>query len=184
MAADTRERMVEGAARLLAEHGTQGTSFADVIAHTGAPRGSIYHHFPEGKDQLIGEAVDLAGRRAIELLQTKAGRPAREVTAFFLEMWRQTLLRSGFTVGCSVVGVTVTAESEDLLQRAGTVFRDWSATLADLLDEGGMNRNDAGAFATLLIASSEGAVVMSRASHSMEPFETVAEQLLSWPALP
>jgi len=43
--------MVAGAARLLAEKGMEGTSFAEVLAATGAPRGSTYHHFPGGKTE-------------------------------------------------------------------------------------------------------------------------------------
>ena len=60
MAQGVKQRMVEGAVVLLAKHGLQATSFSDVLALTGAPRGSVYHHFPEGKGQLVASAVDLA----------------------------------------------------------------------------------------------------------------------------
>ena len=52
--------MIDGAIRLLAKRGLQATSFSEVLALTGAPRGSIYHHFPEGKDQLIGAVLFVA----------------------------------------------------------------------------------------------------------------------------
>src|SRR5260221_11455918 len=78
---DVRARMIEGAIRLLAQHGLQATSFAEVLGLTGAPRGSIYHHFPEGKDQLIGAAVDLAGAHALTALDDKVGASAEEITA-------------------------------------------------------------------------------------------------------
>src|SRR5437588_7959739 len=61
MASDTRERMVRSAAYLFRERGVSGTAFSDVIAHSGAPRGSIYHHFPGGKLQLAEEAVRYIG---------------------------------------------------------------------------------------------------------------------------
>src|ERR1051326_5328788 len=96
MAREVRKQMIEGAARLLAQHGLQATSFSEVLELTGAPRGSIYHHFPEGKDQLISAAVDLAGDRALKLLEAKAGASAEEITAFFLSMWREILSRSQF----------------------------------------------------------------------------------------
>ena len=54
----------------------EGTSFAEVLERSGAPRGSVYHHFPEGKDQLIGEALDAAGAVAIDLARSE-GRRAR-----------------------------------------------------------------------------------------------------------
>jgi hypothetical protein len=59
------------------------------------------------------------------------------------------------------------------------VFRTWRQRLAELLKEGGLEEQDAARFAAILIAATEGAVVLSRAELSMEPFELVAEQLLS-----
>src|SRR6185295_9766806 len=58
---DSKRRMVESAAVLFREQGYSGTGFRDVIAHSGAPRGSIYHHFPGGKSQLAAETVRYAG---------------------------------------------------------------------------------------------------------------------------
>jgi TetR/AcrR family transcriptional regulator, lmrAB and yxaGH operons repressor len=169
--------MVVGAARLLAQRGLQETSFTEVLELTGAPRGSIYHHFPLGKDQLIASAIDLAGSHAISLIERSAGGAAEEVTTHFLEMWREVLVRSSFTAGCSVLAVTIATDSPDLLEHAATVFRTWRLRLAELLTEGGLTEHDAARFAAILIAGTEGAVVLSRAEQSMEPFELVAEQL-------
>ena len=177
MAGDTRHRMVVGAVRLLAERGLQETSFSEVLELTGAPRGSIYHHFPEGKDQLIASAVDLAGAHAISVIDQVAGQPATAVTAHFLSLWREVLVRSEFKAGCSVLAVTIATDSPDLLGHAATVFRTWRERLTELLRDGGLSEADAARFAAILIASTEGAVVLSRAEQSMEPFELVAEQL-------
>jgi AcrR family transcriptional regulator len=169
--------MIVGAARLLAERGLQETSFSGVLELTGAPRGSIYHHFPDGKDQLVASAVDLAGAHAIALIERSAGLPAKDVTTHFLGMWREVLVRSDFRAGCSVLAVTIATDSPDLLEHAATVFRTWRVRLAELLRDGGLSESDSRRFAAILIAGTEGAVVLSRAEHSMEPFELVAEQL-------
>lgn len=177
MARDTRQRMIEGAVRLLAQRGPQDTSFSDVIELTGAPRGSIYHHFPEGKDQLIASAVDLAGARAIELINRSDGASAVEVTLHFLGMWRELLIASKFRAGCSVLAVTVATESSELLEHASSVFRSWRLRLAELLTTGGLDEADALRFSALLVSASEGAVVLSRAEQSLDPFDLVAAQL-------
>lgn len=177
MANNTRDKMVQGAARLLAERGLQETSFSEVLELTGAPRGSIYHHFPEGKDQLIASAVDLAGAHAIALIDRANGWSAVDVTAHFLSMWREVLVRSNYKAGCSVLAVTIATDSTDLLAHSATVFRTWRIRLAELLRTGGLGNLDAARFAAILIAGTEGAVVLSRAEQSMEPFELVADQL-------
>lgn len=178
MARGVRERMVASAVDLLARHGLQATSFSEVLDHSGAPRGSIYHHFPEGKEQMIGSALDLAGGRAIELLDRKAGAPAEEVATWFVHIWREVLIRGKFEAGCAVLAVAVAAESPELLDQTARVFRTWRQRLAELLEQGGLQPGDAQRFAATLVASSEGAVVLARAEQSLEPFELVAEQLL------
>ncbi|WP_426592274.1 TetR/AcrR family transcriptional regulator [Cellulomonas sp. McL0617] len=178
MAGETKARMVDGAVRLLATQGTQGTSFADVLELTGAPRGSIYHHFPDGKDQLLAAAVDLAGARALGAVDGWVGRSPEEVTASFLGLWHAVLERSGLRAGCAVLAVTVSTGSPELLEHTAAVFRAWRTSLAALFSAGGLPDDDAAGFAATLVAASEGAVVVSRAEQSMEPFELVAGQLL------
>ncbi len=178
MAGESRTRMIEGASRLLATKGLQETSFSEVLKLTGAPRGSIYHHFPEGKEQLVAAAVDHAGLIATELIERSAGEPASVVAGRFLEAWRQVLVRSNFHAGCSVLAVTVATESPELLEHAASVFRTWRQRLGELLAQGGMTPDDAQSFAALLVAGAEGAVVLSRAEQSIEPFELVSGRLL------
>ena len=178
MAGEVRKKMIEGATQLLARHGLQATSFAEVLEHPGAPRGSVYHHFPRGKDQMVGEAVDLAGDFLVGLLDKRAGTSALAITEHFIAIWRGVLTQSKCESGCAVLAVAVATDSPDLLNHAAAVFRLWRGRLAELLEQGGLARKDARRFATVLIASAEGAVVMSRAEQDMEPFEAVARSLL------
>jgi len=179
MVRGTRERMVASAVDLLARRGLQATSFSEVLEDSGAPRGSVYHHFPGGKDQMIDSALDAAGSRAIELIERKAGAPAVDVAAWFLHIWREVLIRGKFEAGCAVLAVAVAADSPELLEHTARVFRTWRKRLAELLEQGGLSSVDASRFAAVLVASSEGAVVMARAEQSLEPFDLVAEQLLA-----
>src|SRR5580658_10459280 len=76
---DVRTNMVKGAAGLLATKGVEGTSFAEVLAATGAPRGSIYHHFPGGKSELVHAALDLVSSRALAVMESKRGSSAEAI---------------------------------------------------------------------------------------------------------
>jgi TetR/AcrR family transcriptional regulator, lmrAB and yxaGH operons repressor len=174
---DTRQKMIIGAAQLLAERGLQDTSFSQVLELTGAPRGSIYHHFPDGKDELVAAAIDLAGAYAIQLVDLSDGSSAGQITRHFIGMWRKVLTQSNLHAGCSVLAVTVATDSVELLGHAASVFRTWRFRLAELLQIGGLGERDAARFAATLIAAMEGAVVMSRAEQTMDAFELVAEQL-------
>ncbi|MGA1835332.1 TetR/AcrR family transcriptional regulator [Herbiconiux sp. 11R-BC] len=178
MASDARTKMVDGAALLLAKRGLHATSFSEVLELTGAPRGSVYHHFPGGKQQLVDAALDAAGKRALDVLDAVAGQSAETVTGYFLELWRSVLERSTFSAGCAVLAVTVATDSPELLTHTAEVFRAWRRKLARLLELGGLSAADAARFSALLVASSEGAVVLSRAEQSFEPFDLVSDELL------
>ena len=174
---DIRTKMIEGAVRRLAINGVEGTSFAEVLAATGAPRGSIYHHFPGGKTELLHAALDLASDRALAAMEATRGRPPSVVVARFLELWRELLNRSKLSAGCAVLAVTVAAGDDELLDHAGTIFRTWTDHLAELFVAGGMRKPPARELAATVIAATEGAVAVSRAQRSREPFDHVAATL-------
>src|ERR1700684_300010 len=86
-----RGRMAEGAVRLLATKGVEGTSFAEVLEATDSPRGSVYHHFPGGKPELLHAALDLASERGLEAMEATRGQPSAVVIEHFLALWRGLL---------------------------------------------------------------------------------------------
>ena len=175
--ADSRTRMVVAAAQLLAQNGYQATSFSAVLEASGAPRGSIYHHFPDGKDQLVTAAIELAGGHAQSLMSGWRGKSAAEVLDAFIDLWRAILAASDFRSGCSLVAVTVSSESSDHVAAASAIFDAWRDQLAQLLSDGGVDEWSAPTLATTIIAAAEGAVVLCRAHSSLQPLDAVQAQL-------
>lgn len=171
--------MIERTAVLLAKKGLQGASFSEILEASGAPRGSLYHHFPGGKDELVLAALEHAGGQALTMLDRLSGKPAREVAEGFLSLWRTVLARSDFSAGCAVVAVTVAAESEALRVRSAEILKGWRERLAMLFAESGMPRKKARAVAASLVAACEGAVILARAERSFEPFDLVAAEQLA-----
>src|SRR5664280_1830019 len=112
MAGAVRDRMIAGAVRLLASRGPQATSFSTVLAETSTPRGSIYHHFPGGKDELVTAAIAATEQHALALLDAHPGASAVEVAESFLAAWRALLTAADFQVGCALVAVTVAADAK------------------------------------------------------------------------
>ena len=163
---------------LLARQGLHGTSFAAILAETGAPRGSLYHHFPTGKDELVAAAVDEAGKVLRDALAGASGKPAAAVVEHFLAIWRAVLTRGECDAGCAVLAVTIEGALPELRARAAATFQSWSTLLGDLLTQGNLPRKQAQAMAVTMIAAVEGAVALSRAVGNAKPFETVAAQLV------
>ena len=182
--ASARERMVVSAALLIRERGAHPTAIADVLAHSGAPRGSAYHYFPGGRTQLLCEAVDYAG----EFMAAHLGRASSGLDAIdgLFEYYRDELQRSDFRAGCPVVAVAVEAGDPDkpeqsaaVRDRAAAVFARWRQIIAELLTADGVSAARARELAVLVLSSFEGALVIARAGRDLEPVEAVHAQLRS-----
>jgi AcrR family transcriptional regulator len=179
---DTREKMVTSAALLLREHGVRGTSFAKVLEHGSTPRGSIGHHFPHGKRELIANAVRWAGAAATAAMRRSAERgdtPA-ELFSTVCGFYRRALVESEFAAGCPVGAVAQEAFDDDRLRDAANqVFDDWRAIIVQPLTSAGHDPAHAESLAELCIAGLEGALMLARVDHSVAPLDRVERQLRS-----
>jgi AcrR family transcriptional regulator len=176
----SRDRMVLSTAALLREYGASATSIDRVLAHSEAPRGSVYYHFPGGRAQLIDEAVGLAGDFIGGLIETamQADDPLEAIDAFFA-LWRDRLVESEFRAGCPIVAVAVETNDEapQLARSAAAVFARWQEALAALFVRHGLPEERGKRLAAFIIAAVEGAVIMCRAEQSTAPLEAAATEI-------
>src|SRR4051812_21240612 len=161
---DARRRMIESAVVLFRERGVQGTSFSDVIAHSEAPRGSIYHHFPGGKAELAADATRYAGEViAAGLAAALDEKDPSAAVRGFASLYRRLLRDSEFAAGCPIVSATLEGErSPAAREAAGAAFERWEELLAAAFAKRGVAPEAARSLATLAIAAIEGAIVIAR----------------------
>src|SRR5262245_61664599 len=128
--ASPRERMVRSAALLIRERGAHPTAIADVLEHSGAPRGSAYHYFPGGRTQLLCEAIDFAAGFVAGRIEAAAS--GVDALDGLVDYYRDQLLATDYRAGCPVVAVTVEAGDPDkpdnaapVIDRAAAAFARW-----------------------------------------------------------
>ena len=177
-----RERMVASAALLIRERGAHPTAIADVLEHSGAPRGSAYHYFPGGRTQLLCEAIDYAG----EHVAARIAKAARGIDALdaMVESYRRQLILTNFRAGCPIVAVAVEAGDPDkrdqatpVIDRAAAAFARWIDLTAQLFVADGIAAARADELAMLMTTALEGAIVVARASRDVKPLDVVHRQL-------
>ncbi|HEY6876482.1 MAG TPA: TetR/AcrR family transcriptional regulator [Polyangiales bacterium] len=178
---ETRQRMIDAAARMFQQSGYHATSWRDLVQEAGTPWGSAFHHFPAGKHELGCAAVEQAGERGAQLVRASFlyfPSPAEAVRAW-VKLNADTLEQSGFADGCPIAGVAADADvSEQALRKACSVA--WSAlceAIAEALIANGVSKPRARALATLTVSTVEGGLLLSRASQSVTPLRQVGAEL-------
>jgi AcrR family transcriptional regulator len=178
---DARTRMIQSAALLFRERGIEGTAFADVLERSGAPRGSVYHHFPGGKQQLAEEATRWAGDFMTASIAAAIERDEPlALIENFTRVWIEIVRQSDFEAGCPIVAATLEGRRTPAARAAAaTAFGNWEELIAGAIQRHDIPADRAHSLATLIIASVEGAVVLARAERSTAPLERVASELLT-----
>jgi AcrR family transcriptional regulator len=177
---DSRELMIRSAITLLRERGYAGTSFADVLAHSGAPRGSIYHHFPEGKQQLVAEAVRRYAELTLQAISTAADAGSSvDTVRVFVDTVRSGLRGSDFRRGCAIAGTVLDLTPADavLLDLTAAAFQAWRSRLATAFAKDGATEAQARRLATLVVAAVEGALMLARTERDVAPITDVGHEL-------
>jgi TetR/AcrR family transcriptional repressor of lmrAB and yxaGH operons len=175
----TKARLAESMLELIQTSGYSGTGLNAVIDHAAAPKGSIYFHFPDGKEGLGVAAVELATQRFATLIAeaaVSAGGPA-EAARSAIEALTTIVSESDYRLGCpvSVVTLEMGAESERLRQACATAFESWIAPTAAFLEASGLAADEARSLATVVVSTIEGAVIVSRAMRSTQPLVSAAD---------
>jgi len=178
---DSKDRMIASARRLFREHGYLGTALSDVVTESAAPRGSIYFHFPGGKEELASEVSLLhAGDHIAHINRAAATtNTAGQLIEAFIGRIRDELISSDYREGCAMAPLVIesTAASDQLGDATRRGFQDMIATLAARLTEKDVPESRATQLATHAWSSVEGALILSRVLHSPEPFDLAIAQL-------
>jgi TetR/AcrR family transcriptional regulator, lmrAB and yxaGH operons repressor len=179
---DTREHMIETTAGLVHRLGFHGTSLNEVLTESGAPRGSLYYHFPGGKEQLVLETTRRGVATVTQLLKeslTGSSDPADGVHAF-VDAAAHVLRDSGYVFGCPVAPIVLDSpESPALAEVCQEAFEEWQQVLVEGLGSAGIERGRTESLATTIVCALEGGLILARARRDTAPLDAVAEELAS-----
>jgi len=175
--------MVFSAAQLIRREGVGATGMRDVVEHAGAPRGSLQHYFPGGKEQLVNEAVAWAGtyaaKRIPKFLASLRNPTPSKLFAAMAEQWIAEFATEGFDQGCPIAAVAVDGPglADSTRGAAAAAFGTWLDAVTAALRDLGVPRAKASALATLVVSSLEGALLLARAERDARPMRTVVREL-------
>jgi TetR/AcrR family transcriptional repressor of lmrAB and yxaGH operons len=172
-AADSKGKTLAAAAMLFRQQGYHGTALHDILAVSGSPRGSLYFHFPKGKEEIGAAALGFAGE-ALRQRIAAAAAASDSVETFLARIVRgmaADLEHSDYQDGCPIAATALeTAAQSDVLGAAArSAFQKWETEIKRGLFRFGMPAGDADLTATLVLSQLEGALLLARTYRSLEP---------------
>jgi TetR/AcrR family transcriptional repressor of lmrAB and yxaGH operons len=178
---DTRQRMLDTAADLFHTQGYHATGLTQLTTAGGAPKGSLYFHFPGGKEQLAAEAVRLSSERTGALLETILRDAPDAVTAIdrTVEALASFLTESDFQRGCplATVALDAAAESEPIREACAAGYSSWHEVLAAYFAGQRLSAERSDELATVVLAAIEGGLLLARTRRDLAPLRAVAAHL-------
>jgi TetR/AcrR family transcriptional repressor of lmrAB and yxaGH operons len=177
----TREQIIATTCDLLESQGFHATGLNQIVKESGAPKGSLYHYFPEGKDAIAEAAIDTAGRTVAERIRAglAVSDDAAEAIRVFVTNVAHFVETSGFRSGGPLT--TVAMETATTNERLNLACRDaysrLQAAFEAKLAAGGYAPARARELATFVTATIEGGIILCRTYHSGDPLRLIAEQL-------
>ena len=174
-----RDEIIEATGRLLELQGYRATGMNEIVRESGAPKGSLYHYFPEGKDELAAAVIAHAAQAITANIESvlAAHDDAAAAVVSFVRQLAGHVSASGYRQGGPITAVALEAAStnERLRQACRDAYRAWRRPFADKLRPAYGDRADR--LAMLIIAAIEGGIVLSRSEQSEQPLLDVADEI-------
>jgi TetR/AcrR family transcriptional regulator, lmrAB and yxaGH operons repressor len=176
---ETKERLLRAGEKLFRAQGYSGTGLKQLAKEARAPWSSMYHFFPNGKEQLAEEVVRYAGDLYAQMIRRSFAAypdPVLAINAMFAAE-AKILRSSGFRNGCPIASVAldVASTTEKIRKPCADVFASWVGAMADGIASSGVSGEMANDLASYVLASLEGAIILSRTSRSVRPLEQAAQ---------
>jgi TetR/AcrR family transcriptional repressor of lmrAB and yxaGH operons len=180
---DARARTLRTAADLFRRQGYHGTPVSQILEESGAPRGSLYFHFPGGKEQIAAEAVDIASAEMEALIDR-----ARNLSATPVELIGRItggiarwLEGSDYLEGCPIatVALELAPSVESVAAAVKAAFQRWTTLISEGLIGTGFPPAEAEGFALLTVSAIEGGLLISRADRSTVALRRLRQHLMA-----
>jgi TetR/AcrR family transcriptional repressor of lmrAB and yxaGH operons len=175
----TKQKLVAATGSLLRRQGFHATGLSDIVAESGAPRGSLYFYFPGGKDELATAALEAAGaewRTRIEDVVATA-KDLDGAIAGIVELLADDLEASKFQHGCPVAAVALESTSEPVRKAIVAHYAAWEVAIVEHLGTHGIAAGPAKQLAVVALSMIEGALILARVQRSKAPLVTVGRAL-------
>jgi TetR/AcrR family transcriptional regulator, lmrAB and yxaGH operons repressor len=177
----TKSLMIRAAADLMQRRGYVGTGVAEILLQAGAPRGSLYHHFPGGKREIALEAIAYT-RHVFARDLEKIAADSNSLDAYFdalATLSKRDLLASDFDASCPIAATAldVPCDEHDIFAACSKAFDHWALAIGTGLSRHHTINDNSSALGKLFLNALFGAVMSARVARNTQVIDTTLDQL-------
>lgn len=177
----SRLQIIEKTCELIELQGYHATGINQIIRESQSPKGSLYYHFPGGKQELATEALHHIGGIVLQRIRDNLALESNPATAIrnFIKNIAINVERTKYCTGGPITAIAMeTASTNDALRaECERIYRDWQTAFSDKLIESGIQAKRANRIALLIISAIEGGVLLCRTRKSIQPLEELADEI-------
>ena len=177
----SKEAFVAATQELLRRRGYAASGLGEIVARSGAPKGSLYFHFPGGKEELAIAAMERSAAQLRDAMAAilSSSEDLDEAIGRLIDALAAGLEQSEFADGCPIatVALETAGASEPMRAAARAAFDSWLEVLTARLIDAGMDSADADQRALMVLAAIEGGLILARARRDVTPLLAVSSQL-------
>ncbi len=176
-----RQPIINSAVTLFRRYGYSATGLNDIVQDSYAPKGSVYHYFPEGKAAIAAAAVEEAGNRVCATLEELAANATTtaDMLAAHAGLLAGWMKKSGFRDGCPMTTVLLELAPDDrgVASAGKAAYARRKQILVTKLMADGFDEDQAAGLASLCTSALQGALIEARVQRNGKPLQIAAEQL-------
>lgn len=178
---NSKEKIIKTASRLFQLQGYHATGLNQITKESGAPKGSLYYHFPDGKEQLAIESVQLTAvfvSKQIESGLKKSTDPIEAIQAFITDMaerFEEVNCSDGIPI--AAVALETSLISEPLRESCQLAYQKFQSAFTEKLIQSGYEEKRAIELGIVINSMIEGAFLISFTTGKSEPLFLVAKQI-------
>ncbi|MBU3182903.1 TetR/AcrR family transcriptional regulator [Clostridium psychrophilum] len=178
---NVKEKFIETASKLFQIKGYNATGLNEILAKSGAPKGSLYYHFPKGKEQLALESVNLAGQKIITNVINALDSIENPVEAIKFNIENIAIIidneQKTSDISISLIALETYLTSEILRKACDEIFTSLENIYAKKLIKSGISKDKSYELGCVIAAMIEGGITLSLTKKSGDSLRILAKQL-------
>jgi TetR/AcrR family transcriptional regulator, lmrAB and yxaGH operons repressor len=178
---DTKLQIIDISLPLFQQKGYKSVGVTEIIKACNISKGSFYHHFPNGKEELLIACLQSISEVITTHIKDifKQSPTTKEATQAMIEILVSNFEQEGTISGSTITSIVseMGSLSDPVRDVCSDLYLKMQTIYVSKLEEDGFSKQIANSIAVMMIASIEGAIMLCLTQKSSQPLRVISREL-------